>query len=155
MHRLGLIPRRASRQPCSCVVRITGIALGYSHDTTIEVCATWSDFAPVRLRLTFSDVSNIEQRLRTLGCMLVLSPSSPRHLPVIESIVLPLLDQGASYAAHSTQPTASPEARREPQVVACNPQAARYRYAFSHSNLNIFRTMMALVAFWTHSPSTR
>ena len=48
------------------------------------------------------DVSNIEQRLRTRGCILVLSPRSPRHLPVTESIVLPLLDQGASYAVHST-----------------------------------------------------
>jgi len=35
------------------VVRITGIACGYSHDTTIEVYASWSDYAPVRPRLTF------------------------------------------------------------------------------------------------------
>ena len=48
------------------------------------------------------DVSNIEQRLRIRGCILILSPRSPRHLPVTESIVLPLLDQGASYAVHST-----------------------------------------------------
>jgi hypothetical protein len=35
------------QQSRSCVVRITGVAFGYSHDTTIEVCATWNDFAPV------------------------------------------------------------------------------------------------------------
>jgi hypothetical protein len=70
--------------------------------------------------LNFSDVSKIEQRLRTRGCMLILSPHSPRRLPVTESVVLPLLDQGASFAVRPTQPTASPEAQREQQVVACN-----------------------------------
>jgi len=58
-------------------------------------------------------MSNIEQRLRTRGCMLILSPRSLRHLPVTESVVLPLLDQGAGFAMHSTQPTASPGAERE------------------------------------------
>jgi hypothetical protein len=70
--------------------------------------------------LNFSDVSKIEQRLRTRGCMLFLSPHSPRHLPVTESVVLPLLDQGACFAVHPTQPTASPEQ----QVVACNPSSS-------------------------------
>ena len=94
LQRLRLIPRRA---PSSRALACSGSPACFriSHDTTLEDCATWSDFAPVRLRLTFSDVSNIEQRLRTRGCMLVLSLRSPRHLPATESVVFPLLDQGA------------------------------------------------------------
>jgi hypothetical protein len=61
----------------------------------------------------FSDVSNIEQRLRTRGCILVLSLASLRHLPVTESMVLPLLDQGASYAVHSTHQLRAQEAQWE------------------------------------------
>ena len=38
--------------------------------------------------------------------------------------MLPLLDQGASNAVHSTQPTASPEAQWEQQVVECNPSSS-------------------------------
>jgi hypothetical protein len=56
--------------------------------------------------------------------MLILSPRSLRHLPVTESVVLPLLDQGAGFAMHSTQPTASLGAQREQQVVACDPSSS-------------------------------
>jgi hypothetical protein len=75
------------------------------------------------------DVSNIEQRLRIRGCILILSARSLRHLPVTESIVLPLLDQGASYVVHSTQPTASPEAQWETvgsRVASSSPIPVRF-----------------------------
>jgi hypothetical protein len=126
------------QQSCSCVVGITGIAFGYSHDTTIEVCATWSEFAPVRHRLTFSDVSNIEQRLRTRGCMVVFITALPRHLPVTESIVLPLWIREPAMRRTQLNQLRARKHRGNSKWSRATPQAARYRYAFSHSNLKIF-----------------
>jgi len=44
---------------------------------------SWSDFAPIRLRLTFSDVSNIEQRAANpgvhAGFITALAPASTGH----------------------------------------------------------------------------
>src|SRR5882757_1892310 len=49
----------------------------------------WSDSRLLAFA-QLSDLSNIEQRLCTRRCILVLSWPWPRHLPVTESIALPI-----------------------------------------------------------------
>jgi hypothetical protein len=114
--RLTIIEPASSNGHCSALASSHGAhpdsrALAWSGSSALlSVIATTQRLRFVRSGVIsrlfafaqLSDVSNIEQRLCTRRCILVLSRPSPRLLPVTESIVLPLLDQRASYAVHPT-----------------------------------------------------
>jgi hypothetical protein len=96
--------------------------------------------------------------------MLVLSSPSRRHLPIIESVVLPLLDQGASYAVHSTpldrlraqkHDGNSKQSLKQPDTGSLFHTLKPKHFSKSSQTQAFLEIIMASVAFWTHSPSTR